>query len=82
MVDHLTGWSIAKAIPGKEAMTVTNAIFEKLILEHGAPEVLLSDNGKEFTNDTMCVWSSILNNILQALTHPGQMERWRISTNS
>ena len=36
-----------------EATTVGNAIFEKLILEHGAPEVLLSDNGKDFTNDTL-----------------------------
>ena len=53
MVDHLTGWPITKAIPSKEATTVANAIFEKLILEHGTPEVLLSDNGKEFTNDTL-----------------------------
>ena len=53
MVDHLTGWPIAKAIPSKEATTVANAIFEKLILEHGTHEVLLSDNGKEFTNDTL-----------------------------
>ena len=53
MVDHLTGWPIAKAIPDKEATTVANAIFKKLILEHGAPEILLSDNGKEFTSDTL-----------------------------
>ena len=53
MVDHLTGGPIAKAIPNKEATTVANAIFKKLILEHGTPEVLLSDNGKEFTNDTL-----------------------------
>ena len=53
MVDHLTGWPIAKAIPDKEATTVANAIFEKLVLEYGAPEVLLSDNGKELTNDTL-----------------------------
>ena len=53
MVDHLTGWPIAKAIPKKEATTVANAIFEKLVPEHGAPEVLLSDNGKEFANDTL-----------------------------
>ena len=36
MVDHFTGWPIAKAIPNKEATTVANAIFQKLILEHGA----------------------------------------------
>ena len=53
MVDHPTGWPIAKAIPNKEATTVANTIFGKLILEHGMPEVLLSGNGKEFTNDTL-----------------------------
>ena len=45
--------AIAKAIPNEEAMTVVNTIFKKLILEYGAPEVLLSDNGKELTNDTL-----------------------------
>ena len=53
MADHLTGWPIVKAIPDKEATTVANAIFEKLILEHGVPEILLSDNGKEFMNNTL-----------------------------
>ena len=53
MMDHLTGWPTAKAIPNKEAMNVANTIFEKLILDHGSPEVLLSNNGKEFTNDTL-----------------------------
>ena len=53
MVDHLTGWPIAKAIPNKDATTVANAIFKKLILKHSTPEVLLSDNGKEFTNDIL-----------------------------
>ena len=32
---------------------MADAIPEKLILEHGAPDILLSDNGKEFTNDTL-----------------------------
>ena len=53
MVDHLTGWPIAKDIPNKEATTVVNTIFRKPILEHGVPEDLLSDNVKEFTNDTL-----------------------------
>ena len=34
VVDQLTSWLMVKAIPGKEATTVRNAIFEKLILEH------------------------------------------------
>ena len=82
MVDHLTQWPIAKAIPNKQATTVANAIFEKCILEHGAPEALLSDNGKELTNDTLAYVCQELNNILQVLTHPGQMERWRTSISS
>lgn len=53
MVDQLTSWPIAKAIPDKEAVTVANAIHKELILQHGAPEILLSDNGKEFCNDTL-----------------------------
>ena len=52
MVDHLTRWPIAKTIPNKEATTVANTIFKKLILKHGAPEVLLLDNGK-FTSNTL-----------------------------
>ena len=53
MVDQLTSWPIARAIPDKEAVTVANAVYEDLILQHGAPEILLSDNGKEFCNDTL-----------------------------
>ena len=53
MVDHLTRWPIAKAIPNKEATAVADAFFEKLMLEHGTPEVLLSNSGKEFTSDTL-----------------------------
>ena len=53
MVNHLTIWSVIKAIPDKEATTLANAIFEKLILEHGSLKILLSDNRKEFTNDTL-----------------------------
>ena len=52
VVDHLTSWPMVKAIPDKGATALANAIFEKLILEHGSPEILLSDNGKESSNDT------------------------------
>ena len=61
MVDYLTGWPMAKAIPNKEATTVADAVLEKLILEHGSPEVLLSDNSTEFTNDTLAYVCSEFN---------------------
>ena len=53
MTGHLTGWPIATAIPDKEATTVANAIYKDLILVHGCPEILLSDNGKELNNDVL-----------------------------
>ena len=52
MVDQMTSWPIARAIPNKEA-TIANAVYRDLVLQHGAPEILLSDNGKEFSNDTL-----------------------------
>ena len=53
MVDYLTSWPMAKVTPDKQATTVANVICDKLILEHGSPEILLSYNGEEFTNDTL-----------------------------
>ena len=53
VVDHLTGYPIAVPIPNKEASTVVDAFYEKVILEHTAPHIVLSDSGKEFANDTM-----------------------------
>ena len=80
MVDHLTRWPITKAIPNKEATTVANAIFEKLILEHGTPAVL-SNNSKEFTNDTLAyVYQEFnIDQYYTTLTCPGQMEKQRTS---
>ena len=61
IVGHLTSWSMLKAIPDKETSMVANAIFDKLIIEHGSPEIFLFDNGKEFSNDTLgYVWQDIL----------------------
>ena len=60
MADHLTGWPMAKAIPDKEVITVARAVYEELILEHGSPEILQSDNGKNLLMipRVMCVKSS------------------------
>ena len=53
MVDQLTSWPISRAIPDKEAKTIANAVYRDLILQHGAPGILLSDNDKEFSSDTL-----------------------------
>ena len=48
-------------VPNKEASTVVDAFYEKVILEHTAPYMVLSDNGKEFANDTMAQLCDALN---------------------
>ena len=73
MVDQLTSWPIARAISGKEATTIANA-----------PEILLSDNGKEFP---MILWlmsvrNMVLNSILLVPIHQGLMGKQRILINS
>ena len=32
---------------------MAKAGYEKIVLEHGSPKILLSDNGKELANDTL-----------------------------
>ncbi len=53
MVDYLSKWPIAVALPDKKADTVAKAFVEHLVCVHGAPECLLSDQGKEFLNDVL-----------------------------
>ena len=53
LVVPLSGFPIAETIPNKEAATVTDAIYNKLILVHTCQKILLSNNGKEFTNDPL-----------------------------
>ena len=46
MIDQPTSWPIAVAIPDKEATTIAEAVNTNLILQHGCPEIILSDSGK------------------------------------
>ena len=69
MIDQLTSWPIAVAIPDKEATTIAEAVGKNLILQHGCPEIILSDNGKEFSNDTLAYVCDEFN-IKQHFTSP------------
>lgn len=46
-------WTEVVAIPNKEAITVAKAIFEEWICRKGVPNLLVSDNGKEFANSIL-----------------------------
>ena len=53
MSDAFTKWIELVPIPDKAAETIANAIMENWIYRNSAMEVLVSDNGKEFRNETM-----------------------------
>jgi hypothetical protein len=46
---YLTRWAEAIALPNQQARTYASAFIERIVLRHGAPRVLLSDNAKDFT---------------------------------
>lgn len=46
----MTKYIFSQAVKDKSAETVASFIYEKIVLEHGCPAVLLSDNGKEYKN--------------------------------
>ena len=49
-IDYLTKYIELDAIKDKNAETIANFLYEKIILIHGCPNTLLSDNGREFNN--------------------------------
>ncbi len=49
MQDHFTKRVEGRAICGKEALTIANAVVQDWILKHGTHVTLHSDRGKEFT---------------------------------
>lgn len=50
-IDYLTKYIFMKAVKNKSAVEVATFIYEKIILEHGCPSVILTDNGKEYNNE-------------------------------
>ena len=49
--DLLTQFSKAIPLPNQEAATVAEAVVEKLICEYGAPEKILTDQGRNFLSE-------------------------------
>jgi len=49
-MDYLIKWPIVKAIKETTAKTISKFIYEKIICEHGCPQVLQSDQRTHFVN--------------------------------
>ena len=50
VIDVLTRFLIAEPLKTKEATEVARIFVDRVICNHGVPKVLVSDQGKEFTN--------------------------------
>ncbi len=72
MQDHFTQWVEGRAICGKEALTIADAVVQDWILKHGTPITLRSDRGKEFTAaliERFVIYSALLKHTLWHTTH-------------
>ena len=49
LTDYFSKWPEAEPVPTKEAKHVANFLY-KMILRHGCPEEIISDQGREFCN--------------------------------
>ena len=53
IIDHLTGWTEALAIPNKKGDTIVNIFINNYLLVHMCIRYILSNNGMEFKNQVM-----------------------------
>ncbi|MCP4991854.1 MAG: transposase family protein [Colwellia sp.] len=53
MVDLLSKWPEAVPLPEITADIVVQSIVNSLICKHGVPQILISDNGTQFTSGIM-----------------------------
>ena len=80
-MDHFSGWVESIPLKSKEASEVTDVFHKEIIPRYGVPEVLTSDNGLEFKNDTLRPYLTKLGTKVRYCTpyHPqanGHVERY------
>ncbi len=52
-IDYLTRWPVTKALEVQSAESVSRFLLEDVILQYGAPERILTDNGANFTSNLL-----------------------------
>ena len=78
-IDHFSKYAWTIPIRNKESITVRNAIARVFI--HGYPELIQSDNGKEFINKTLNAYLEGINekHLYGSPYHPQSHEQYRLS---
>ena len=49
IVDHCSGWAEAYPLPDRRTDSVWHVFHNRFVASHGCPEILISDNAREFT---------------------------------
>ena len=65
LIDHATRYSVRVRIPSKENSDIINAIFKHWITYFGTPGSILTDNGREFNNQSLRDMAQNLNIIVR-----------------
>ena len=81
LTDRLSGYVIAKASPSNTAHDTARILMEDLILIHGAPDKIITDQGPHFKNELLQAVTNLVGcqHVLSTPSHPqtnGQTERW------
>lgn len=81
LTDNLSKYVIAKALPDCSAQSAAQFLIDHFILVHGAPERIITDNGKHFNNHLLHTISKSMHipHNFSATYHPqtnGQVERF------
>ena len=58
-IDVFTKWAEVAAIPNKEAATIADFFLKEIISQHGLPQVVVCDNGTEFSGSLQSSWKSL-----------------------
>jgi hypothetical protein len=80
-MDYLTKWPEARAVSEATAEVTAQFIYEQIICQHGCPQIILSDRGTHFNNNTIkaLMEKFKVNHLLSTPYHPqtnGLVERF------
>ncbi|CAF5142228.1 unnamed protein product, partial [Rotaria magnacalcarata] len=81
ITDRLSGYVFAKASPTNTAQDTARILMEEIILVHGSPDTIITDQGTHFKNELLQAISNLTGckHIFSTPYHPqtnGQTERW------
>ncbi|CAM4776013.1 unnamed protein product [Rotaria magnacalcarata] len=84
ITDRLSGYVVAKASPTNTAQDTARILMEEIILVHGSPDTIITDQGTHFKNELLRAISNLVGckHICSTPYHPqtnGQTETWNFT---